>query len=63
MRFSLRQPWAALLALVLVVGTLQAQEATPSGEREQVGYMLGLDAGRSVGPGLPDVDMAAFQRA
>ena len=63
MRFSLRRPWAALLALALVVGTLQAQEATPSGEREQVGYMLGLDAGRSVGPGLPDVDMAAFQRA
>ncbi|MCR6495977.1 FKBP-type peptidyl-prolyl cis-trans isomerase [Thermomonas sp. S9] len=63
MRFSLRRPWAALLALALVVGTLQAQEATLSGEREQVGYMLGLDAGRSVGPGLPDVDMAAFQRA
>ncbi len=63
MRFSLRRPWAALLAPALMVGTLQAQEATPSGEREQVGYMLGLDAGRSVGPGLPDVDMAAFQRA
>ncbi|MFN7183459.1 MAG: FKBP-type peptidyl-prolyl cis-trans isomerase [Thermomonas haemolytica] len=62
MRFSLRRPWAVLLALALVVGTLQAQEATPSSEREQIGYMLGLDASRSVGPGLPDVDMAAFQR-
>lgn len=63
MWFSLRRPWAALLALTLVVGTLQAQEAMPASEREQVSYMLGLDAARSVGPGLPDMDMAAFQRA
>jgi FKBP-type peptidyl-prolyl cis-trans isomerase FkpA len=52
-----------LFALMWWVGTLQAQTAMPLNERDAIGYMLGLDASRSVGPGLPDADMAAFQRA
>lgn len=53
----------ALFATVLAMGVLHAQDAAPASDRDKVGYMLGLDAGRSIGPGLPDLDLAAFQRA
>lgn len=53
----------ALLVLLLASSPLHAQDTAPSIDRDKVGYMLGLDAGRSIGPGLPDLDMAAFQRA
>lgn len=53
----------ALFATVLAMGVLHAQNAAPASDRDKVGYMLGLDAGRSIGPGLPDLDLAAFQRA
>lgn len=56
-------PKAVCLALMLLVGGVQAQETPAGDDREAVGYMLGLDAGRSIGPGLPDMDPAAFQRA
>jgi FKBP-type peptidyl-prolyl cis-trans isomerase FkpA len=56
-------PKAVCLALMLLVGSVQAQETPAGDDREAVGYMLGLDAGRSIGPGLPDMDPAAFQRA
>lgn len=53
----------ALLAVVLVVGAASAQDAAPASERDKVGYMAGLDAGRSIGAGLQDLDQAAFARA
>jgi len=52
----------ALLAVVLLAGTARAQDAAPASERDKVGYMAGLDAGRGVGPGLQDLDQAAFVR-
>ncbi len=54
--------FAALLAAVLLMGTAFAQNAAPTSERDKVGYMAGLDAGRSIGPGLQDLDQAAFVR-
>jgi FKBP-type peptidyl-prolyl cis-trans isomerase FkpA len=52
------------LALLLLTAThVGAQQAdTPTTERDKVGYMLGLDIGRSIGPGLPDLDMDGLQR-
>lgn len=52
----------ALLAAVLFAGTAMAQSAAPVSERDKVGYMAGLDAGRGVGLGLQDLDQAAFVR-
>lgn len=52
----------ALLAVVLFAGTAWAQSAAPVSERDKVGYMAGLDAGRGVGLGLQDLDQAAFVR-
>lgn len=52
----------ALLAAVLLAGAAWAQSAAPVSERDKVGYMAGLDAGRSIGPGLQDLDQAAFAR-
>ena len=52
-----------LLALLLAVGSAAAQQAQLASERDKVGYVIGLDVGRSVGPALQDMDMAAFQRA
>jgi FKBP-type peptidyl-prolyl cis-trans isomerase FkpA len=52
-----------LLASVFTLQYAVAQDAAPSSERDKVGYMLGLDAGRAVGPGYPELDLAAFQRA
>ncbi|HRO62877.1 FKBP-type peptidyl-prolyl cis-trans isomerase [Thermomonas sp.] len=52
----------ALLAVVLIAGAAWAQSAAPVSERDKVGYMVGLDAGRAIGPGLQDLDQAAFTR-
>ncbi|MFT4179643.1 MAG: FKBP-type peptidyl-prolyl cis-trans isomerase [Thermomonas sp.] len=64
MKLSLRG-LAALFALLLAAGTLHAQaqaDATTS-ERDKIGYMLGMDVARSLGPGLADIDLEAFRRA
>jgi FKBP-type peptidyl-prolyl cis-trans isomerase FkpA len=42
------------------VAHAQAPLAT---ERDKVGYMIGMDVAKSVAPAVPDMDMAAFQRA
>lgn len=52
----------ALLAAALLAGTAFAQSAAPVSERDKVGYMQGLDAGRAIGPGLQDLDQEAFVR-
>ena len=52
----------ALLAAVLMAGVAYAQNAPPTSERDKIGYMEGLDAGRSIGAGLQDLDQAAFVR-
>lgn len=62
MRFAMRA-LGALLASVLSIGLLHAQQATPAGEFDKISYVRGLDAGSSIGPGLPDIDMPALQRA
>ncbi|WP_147652344.1 FKBP-type peptidyl-prolyl cis-trans isomerase N-terminal domain-containing protein [Vulcaniibacterium gelatinicum] len=51
---------AALAAVSLAVAQDKTTLAT---EREKVGYMIGLDVGRSISPVGPDLDMAAFERA
>ena len=55
---------AACLALVVLFAgsAAQAQDA-PASERDKVGYMIGMDVAKSVAPAVPDMDMAAFQRA
>lgn len=52
----------ALLAAVLLVSAAWAQNVAPVSERDKVGYLAGLDAGRSIGPGLQDLDQPAFVR-
>ncbi len=54
---------AALLTTALATASLFAQSVSPSSERDKVGYMIGLDVGRSLAPGLPDADLAALQRS
>ncbi len=61
MKFSLRA-LAALLVAVLAAAPVLAQDGTTLGERDKVGYMLGQDVARAIGPGLPDVDLASFQQ-
>jgi FKBP-type peptidyl-prolyl cis-trans isomerase FkpA len=60
---------AALLTLVAVsVAVLplnagaQDKQALVS-ERDKIGYMIGMDVGRSIAPVGPDLDLAAFERA
>lgn len=62
MKDFLRAMSAAVIALVLA-RPLMAQEGPLTSERDKVGYLLGQDAARSIGPGLPDLDMAAFRQA
>lgn len=54
---------SVVLALLLASLPLKAQQPVPTSERDKVGYMLGLDIGRSVAPASEDIDMAAFRRA
>lgn len=54
---------AALLVAAVLTGPALAQDAaSPSSERDKVGYLLGQDVARSIGPGLPDVDLTAFRQ-
>ena len=54
-----------LAACVLAAGVMPvaAQQAPLASERDKAGYILGVDAGRAIGPAMQDIDMAAFQRA
>ncbi len=61
MSFSTRAACALLLAAVF--GVVQAQQAPLATERDKVGYMIGMDVARSLEPAMPDLDMAAFQKA
>lgn len=64
---------AVLLTLVVSVAVLaqgkQAQDMQANdkqalvSERDKIGYMIGLDVGRSIAPVGPDLDLAAFERA
>lgn len=66
MRQPLRMTMAgAVLAAVLAAGIAPAlaQQAPLASERDKVGYIVGVDAGRAIGPAMGDIDMAAFQRA
>lgn len=51
-----------LLAMLCASGFAHAQTA-PTSERDKIGYMIGMDVAKSVAPAVPDMDMAAFQRA
>lgn len=61
MSFSPRA--ACALLLVAVFGLVHAQQAPLATERDKVGYMIGMDVARSLEPAIPDMDMAAFQKA
>ena len=60
----MRFPLGAACALLLALAThaVVAQQA-PVSERDKIGYLIGMDVARSVAPAVPDMDMAAFQRA
>ena len=62
MSFSLRA-LAALLIATLATGLAHAQEAGLQSDRDKISYMVGMDVAKSVGPALPDMDIAAFERA
>ena len=62
MNFAPRALGALLLA-VIASSSVYAQDASPISERDKVGYMIGLDVGKSIGPGFLDLDVAALQRA
>ncbi|MGV8943245.1 FKBP-type peptidyl-prolyl cis-trans isomerase N-terminal domain-containing protein [Thermomonas sp.] len=61
MSFSTRA--ACALLLTAVFGLAQAQQAPLTTDRDKVGYMIGMDVARSIEPAIPDMDMAAFQKA
>ena len=63
MKFLPLRAVVALFAGLLACAFAFAQEQVPDSERDKVGYIVGLDAGRAIGPALQDMDMAAFQRA
>jgi len=52
-----------VLMIGLFTGGVAHAQAVPSTDRDKVGYMIGMDVAKSVAPALPDMDMAAFQRA
>lgn len=57
---------AALLAIMAVAGSVLAQDKpvqTLDSERDKIGYMIGMDVGRSIAQVGPDLDLAAFERA
>ena len=62
MSFFLRA-LAALLIATLAAGVAHAQDAGLQSDRDKISYMVGMDVSKSVGPALPDMDMAAFERA
>ena len=56
---------AVMVAFLLAacLAPVAAQQPAPASERDKVGYIVGVDAGRAIGPAMPDIDMTAFQRA
>lgn len=54
---------ACVLMIGLFAAGLAHAQATLSTERDKIGYMIGMDVAKSVAPAVPDMDMAAFQRA
>lgn len=52
----------ALLFACLPQSALAQAQPLPT-DRDKVGYLMGMDVGRSVEPALPDMDLAAFERA
>lgn len=54
---------ACALLLAAVFGLVHAQQAPLTTERDKVGYMIGMDVGRSLEPAIPDADMVAFEKA
>ncbi len=54
---------ACVLLLAAGIGPAVAQQTTLATERDKVGYMIGLDVGRSLEPAMTDLDMVAFQKA
>lgn len=54
---------ACMLMIGLLTAGMAHAQTAPSTDRDKVGYMIGMDVAKSVGPALPDMDMAAFQRA
>lgn len=62
-KLSLRALAALFVAAVLTSPVLAQGAASLSSERDKVGYMLGQDVAHSIGPGLPDLDLATFRQA
>ena len=60
---SARLRAACVLVIALFAGGFAHAQSAPSSERDKVGYMIGMDVAKSVAPAVPDMDMAAFQRA
>ena len=63
LRSKLMAVATATCVLAAALAPVAAQEAPLATERDKVGYIVGVDAGRAIGPALPDIDMAALQRA
>ncbi|MFS8138355.1 MAG: FKBP-type peptidyl-prolyl cis-trans isomerase N-terminal domain-containing protein [Thermomonas sp.] len=61
MSFSIRAACATLL--LAACGFAQAQQAPLATDRDKVGYMIGMQVAHTIEPAIPDVDMAAFQKA
>ncbi|GAA4865001.1 FKBP-type peptidyl-prolyl cis-trans isomerase [Luteimonas vadosa] len=55
------------LSMLAAIGPVPSALAQENGvlttEREKIGYMVGMDVGRSIAPAAPDLDRAAFERA
>lgn len=55
---------AVLLTLMAVSLNVGAQDKQAlATERDKIGYMIGMDVGRSIAPVGPDLDLVAFERA
>ncbi|GAB1407591.1 FKBP-type peptidyl-prolyl cis-trans isomerase [Thermomonas brevis] len=63
LRSKLMAVATATCVLAAALAPVAAQEAPLATERDKVGYIVGVDAGRAIGPALPDIDMAALKRA
>ena len=65
MSFSVSASLRATCVLLIAMFAADAAHAQAplATERDKVGYMIGMDVAKSVAPAVPDMDMAAFQRA
>lgn len=63
-RFARGAAALCLTALAAFAGATLAQGvASPSGERQQISHVVGMDIGRSLANVAPDLDYASFERA